>query len=236
MRISVIDLGKISFKEAFAKQIQAHAQILHGIASHTLILCEHPHTITLSRQARIEHILDRSLIKGRDIDFIMGVNRGGDITYHGSGQLVGYLVFDLRQLNRDLGRFLKKIEEALMNTLIEFGIQGNVIDGFRGVWVGQKKIASIGIGVEKWVTLHGFALNINTDLNFFTKIRPCGLNIRMTSMQDCLNRQIDLEPVKKMIVNQLQNSFEFKEVEDGKRTITEFRRRSREGNSFVLAH
>ncbi|MFC1709676.1 lipoyl(octanoyl) transferase LipB [Candidatus Omnitrophota bacterium] len=211
MEIRVIDLGRISYKEAFTRQIQAQAQILQGISSHTLILCEHHHTVTLSRHASLSNILDQGILKSDNIDFIMGVNRGGDITYHGPGQLVGYLIFDLRELGRDLGWFLNRTEEVLIKTLSEFQIEGHTKKGFRGIWIGEKKIASIGIGVSKWVSMHGFALNINTDLKLFNKIRPCGLDVKMTSMEECLGGPIDMRPVKQVVVSQMASNFSTKQ-------------------------
>ncbi|MBL7129882.1 MAG: lipoyl(octanoyl) transferase LipB [Candidatus Omnitrophica bacterium] len=208
MNLSVVELGRIPFKEAFFKQIQIHKQILQGNSSHTLILCEHPHTITLARQASIGNVLGPDIIKDTNIDFVMGVNRGGDITYHGPGQLVGYLIFDLRKFGRDLGWFLNRIEQAIIKTIAKFNIEGYTKKGFRGVWVGERKIASIGIGVDKWISLHGFGLNINTDLSFFDKIRPCGLNIKMTSMQGYLGKLVDMESIKREVIKQAFNSFD----------------------------
>lgn len=207
MSLTVIDLGKISFKEAFSRQIQVQAQVLQGISSHTLIFCEHPHTMTLSRHASLSNILDQGIFKSDNIDFIMGVNRGGDITYHGPGQLVGYLIFDLREFGRDLGWFLNKIEEIIIKTIAKFMIEGHAREGFRGVWVGERKIASIGIGVNKWVSLHGLALNISTDLSFFDKIRPCGLGIKMTSMDENLGEPINIELVRRELVKETARNF-----------------------------
>lgn len=207
MNLEVIDLGRISFKEAFLKQIQAHGQILSKQSSHTLILCEHPHTITLPRQANIANIIDVNVIKDQKVDFIVGINRGGEVTYHGPGQLMGYLIFDLRQLDRDLGRFLNKIEEVIIKTLEKFKIKSRAKEGYRGVWVADQKIASIGIGIDKWVSLHGFALNINTDLNQFGNIKPCGLDIKMTSIKEQLNVSISLEVVKNQLIGQILEVF-----------------------------
>ncbi|MFH1622880.1 MAG: lipoyl(octanoyl) transferase LipB [Candidatus Omnitrophota bacterium] len=207
MNLEVIDLGRITFKEAFLKQIQTHNQILSRQSCHTLILCEHPHTLTLPRQAKITNILDVNAIKDQDVDFIVGINRGGEVTYHGPGQLMGYLVFDLRELGRDLGLFLNKIEEAIIKTLGKLKIKSNAKEGYRGVWVGDQKIASIGIGIDKWVSLHGFALNIATDLNQFDRIRPCGLDIKMTSIKAQLNARIDINVVKNQIIEQILEVF-----------------------------
>ena len=203
MNLFVIDLGLISFKGAFSKQIQIHNQVLSGSLPHTLILCEHPHTITISRQAQVKNILDYGFIKQNDVDFIVGLNRGGDVTYHGPGQLMGYLIFDLRRLNRNLSLFLENAEKAVVGVINSFGIRANVKAGFRGAWVGQKKMASIGIGVDKWVTLHGFGLNVNTNLDFFDIIRPCGMDVEMTSMEKELGFCVSMQEVKRRIVKEI---------------------------------
>ncbi len=210
MNLSVIDLGLISFKDAYSRQLQIHNQVLKGNSAHTLILCEHPHTITLSRKAALANILDNSFILDKTIDLITGVDRGGDITYHGPGQLMGYLIFDLRKLGRDLGIFLGTMEEVIIKTLSIFNLYGHKKFGFRGVWINERKIASIGIGVKKWVSLHGFGLNVNTDLRFFEMIRPCGMDIKMTSMDEILGGHIDLSLVKKELIKELNDCFELK--------------------------
>lgn len=207
MNLEVIDLGRISFKEAFLKQVQIHSQILSKQSSHTLILCEHPHTVTLPRQAKITNILDTNVIKDQDVDFIVGVNRGGEVTYHGPGQIMGYLIFDLRELGRDLGWFLNKIEEIIIKTLDKFKIRSSAKEGYRGAWIGDQKIASIGIGIDKWVSLHGFALNVDTDLSQFDKIKPCGLDIKMTSIKEQLNVSLSIDVVKNQIIEQTLNIF-----------------------------
>lgn len=208
MQISVVDLGFISFKDAYSRQLEIHNQVLKGNTTHTLILCEHPHTITLSRKAALGNILDNSFILDKTIDLITGVDRGGDITYHGPGQLMGYLVFDLRKTGKDLGTFLDTMEEVIIKTLSRFNLCGQKKFGFRGVWVGEKKIASIGIGVKKWVSLHGFGLNVNTDLRFFEMIRPCGMDIEMTSMNEILGKHIDPGLLKKELVKEIDSCFE----------------------------
>lgn len=209
MNLSVIDLGNISFQGAFLKQIQTQQEVRLGIQPNRLFLCEHPHTITFSRQARVDNIVDKTLVKDKEIDFVMGVNRGGDITYHGPGQLVGYLIFNLREFGRDLGWFLDRIDELLIRILAKFNIEGHVRKGFRGVWVGSDKIASIGIGVDRWVSMHGFALNVNTDLSFFDKIKPCGLDCGMTSMQSLKDSVIEMGLVKEEIIKQLPAVFSY---------------------------
>ncbi|MDD5355999.1 MAG: lipoyl(octanoyl) transferase LipB [Candidatus Omnitrophica bacterium] len=207
MRISVVDLGKISFQKAFLRQLDIQKQVLEGEVSHTLVFCEHPHTITSTRRTDVNNILDHRFILDNNVDYVMGINRGGDITYHGPGQLMGYLIFDLRNLGRDLGLFLRNMESSIIKTLAAFNIEACSKAGFRGVWAGDKKIASIGIGVNKWVTIHGFGLNVNTELKFFEIIRPCGLDIKMTSMKKELRGSLNLGLVKKEFARALNDIF-----------------------------
>lgn len=202
MNLSVIDFGVIAYKQAFYRQLSIHREVVIGQSPHTLILCEHPHTITLGKQAALANILDYNSIRDRNIDFIIAVNRGGDVTYHGPGQLMVYFIFDLRKMERNLGLFLNRIEEVVVKTIDSFNIEACTKYGFRGVWVGALKIACVGIGVEKWVTLHGFGLNVNTDLSFFDIIRPCGLDVKMTSLKQEVGSFIDIDRLKQEIIKQ----------------------------------
>jgi lipoate-protein ligase B len=159
----------------------------------TLILVEHPHVITLGRGTHKENVLapgDTPLFE---------IERGGDVTYHGPGQLVGYPILLLRPEERDLHIYLRNLEEALLRTVARFGITGARKEAWTGVWTagGERKLASIGVAVKRWVTLHGFALNVSTDLGRFASINPCGLEATvMGSMQSVLERTISLDAVK----------------------------------------
>ena len=207
MELKTIDLGVLPFKDAFSEQVRIQKAVFEGLLPSTLILCEHPHTITLSRQAKLSNLIDYALIRDSNIDLIIGLDRGGDITYHGPGQLMGYFLFDLRQFRRDLGLFLSNIERVLTSALTTIGIDVKTKDGYRGAWVGDRKIASIGIGVNKWVTIHGFGLNVNTDLKYFNLIKPCGLDVKMTSMKEESGRELDINLVKREIANQVREIF-----------------------------
>lgn len=207
MRLGVLNLGHIPFKEAFARQHALHAQVLSRVLPHTLILCEHPPSITLGRGARASSVLDYSAIAKKNISFIVGVDRGGEVTYHGPGQLMGYLLFDLREYGRDLGWFLNGIEEMLIETLGVYGLHAHRKSGFRGVWIENRKIASIGIGVQRWVSLHGFGLNVNTDLSFFKIIKPCGLDVEMTSMEKELGHSVSPESVRRTVIEKTARTF-----------------------------
>ena len=147
-----------------------------------LLLLEHPHVITLGRNGRMENLLaSDAALASAGIAFYP-INRGGDVTYHGPGQLVGYPILDLREWKRDVGAYVRAIEQTIIDTLADYGITAGRIPGLTGVWVDQRKIAAIGVHIGRWVTSHGFALNVSTDLSYFQYIVPCGLTRPVTSM------------------------------------------------------
>lgn len=208
MKLEVLDLGIIAYKEAFYKQAALRAGVSKQADAHMLIFCEHPHVYTVARNSRVlDSVLDYRAMQERGAELMCGVNRGGEITYHGPGQLMGYFIFDLRDFGRNLGYFIACLEEVLVRTLKNFGIDAQVRKGFRGAWVKDRKIASLGIGAEKWVTMHGFGLNVSTDMSFFDLIKPCGLDIRMTSMQEELGSSISAAEVKQEIKRHVADVF-----------------------------
>jgi lipoyl(octanoyl) transferase len=161
----------------------------------TLILVEHPDVITLGRSAKAANVLDPSAMP------VVPIERGGDVTYHGPGQLVAYPIFLLREHERDLHLYLRNLEEAVLRTLADFGVAGRRIEGKTGVWTADgespRKLASIGVAVRKWVTMHGLALNVSTDLGRFRAINPCGFDASvMTSIERELGRPVDLVAAK----------------------------------------
>ncbi len=167
----------------------------------TLLLLEHPPVITLGRGGEERHLrLPESVLAAQGIE-VHRVGRGGDVTYHGPGQLVGYPIVDLAPLGRDLHRYLRLLEEVLLLTLAAFDLRGERRPGCTGVWVAGAKIASIGIGVRRWVSWHGFALNVTTDLGGFDAIVPCGLaGVEMTSMAALLRRPLTVEEVRPPLI------------------------------------
>ncbi len=168
-----------------------------GLIPDTLLLLEHPHTITLGRRAREEHVLfSREQLREEGIA-VYHTDRGGDVTYHGPGQLVGYPVFNLRNRTGRIGRYLRDLERMLISTLATFGMAAQAMEGFTGVWIDRKKIAAIGIRVDsRGITGHGFALNVATDLGYFNKIVPCGIADKgVTSMQQLLGKPVPLPEV-----------------------------------------
>ncbi|HLK66692.1 MAG TPA: lipoyl(octanoyl) transferase LipB [Bryobacteraceae bacterium] len=176
------ELGRIDYRTALELQLQLVAQRKQGEITDQLLLLEHPHVITLGRNGHLENLLADDQVLGRaGIDFYP-TDRGGDITYHGPGQLVGYPIVDLREWKRDVGAYVRAVEQVIIETLADYGIGGDRIAGLTGVWVDGRKIAAIGVHISRWVTSHGFALNVATDLSYFQYIVPCGLTRPVTSM------------------------------------------------------
>lgn len=178
------DLGRIGYGEAFEVQQSFVARRKRGEISDQFLFVEHPHTITLGRNGKMEHLLaGEEALRRAGISFYPS-DRGGDITYHGPGQIVGYPIVDLREWKRDVVAYVRALEEVLIGALAEFGIGAERIPGCTGVWTGGKKIAAIGVHISRWVTSHGFALNVDTDLSYFQYIVPCGLSKPVTSMAE----------------------------------------------------
>lgn len=182
-------LGRISFPDALKLQESLVDQRREGKLPDTMLLLEHEAVYTIGRTA------DQSSLKNAHLTSVPVVqtNRGGQATYHGPGQLVGYLILDLDGLGRDLHRYLRSLENGLIESCARMGITAERREGLTGVWVGPRKLASIGVGVRKWVTMHGFAINVSADLTGFDSINPCGLGVAMTSISRELNRPVTLE-------------------------------------------
>lgn len=176
------ELGRIAYREAFELQQQLVAERKLGQIGDQLLLLEHPHVITLGRNGHLENLLAGNDVLERAGISFYPTDRGGDVTYHGPGQLVGYPILDLREWKRDVGGYVRAIEQVIIDTLAEFGISAGRIPKLTGVWVGERKIAAIGVHLSRWVTSHGFALNVSTDLTYFQYIVPCGLTKPVTSM------------------------------------------------------
>ncbi|MCL4323956.1 MAG: lipoyl(octanoyl) transferase LipB [Candidatus Thermoplasmatota archaeon] len=193
MPAEILDLGRVDYREAWDLMQRMRLERKEGRRGDTLLLVEHPPVFTVGVQGG----LDAEEVDGVPV---FHIERGGLATYHGPGQIVGYPIVDLTPRGRDVRAFVHALEEMVARTLEPFGIQGRRVEGKRGVWVGDKKIASVGIAVRDWVTYHGFALNVATDLSYFEKIHPCGFEGKiMTSMQQVLNRTITPEEVKPVL-------------------------------------
>ncbi|MGP0076595.1 MAG: lipoyl(octanoyl) transferase LipB [Bryobacteraceae bacterium] len=182
--LEITDLGSMRYAEALAVQKDLVEQRKQGLVPDQLLFVEHPHVITQGRNGHAENLLaSEDALRSAGIEFYP-TNRGGDITYHGPGQIVGYPILDLREWKRDVVAYVRAVEQAIMDALAEFGIAAGRIPGCTGVWVDGKKVAAIGVHISRWVTSHGFALNHSTDLRYFQYIVPCGLTKPVTSMQE----------------------------------------------------
>jgi len=181
-KCSVRELGRMAYGEALELQQQLVAGRKQGAVEDHLLLLEHPHVITLGRNGQMANLLASEETLGRAGISFYPTDRGGDVTYHGPGQLVGYPILDLREWKRDVGAYVRAVEQTLIDTLADFGIEAGRIPKLTGVWVGERKIAAIGVHLSRWVTSHGFALNVHTDLSYFQYIVPCGLTKPVTSM------------------------------------------------------
>ncbi len=178
------DLGLMPYGEALSIQKDLAGQRKRGEIPDHLLIVEHPHVITLGRNGHLDNLLASPEVLTRTGISFHHTDRGGDITYHGPGQIVGYPIFDLREWKRDVVAYVRAIEQAIIETLADFDILAARVQGCTGVWVDGKKIAAIGVHISRWVTTHGFALNHTTDLSYFQYIVPCGLTKPVTSMRD----------------------------------------------------
>lgn len=202
-------VGSIDYASAWQHQRELVQQRRDGTIPDTLLLLEHrPPVITLGRASRGEHLLvPAEQLQEMGIQLVES-DRGGDITYHGPGQLVGYPILDLRHHGRDVHLYLRNLEEAIIIALGHFGIVGHRKEGLTGVWVGEEKIAAIGIKVSRWITMHGFALNVCPNLNHFGLIVPCGIrNKGVTSLQNLLGREVTLREVIPPVVEAFARVF-----------------------------
>ena len=178
----VQDLGHLRYADALAIQRELVEQHKRGEIADQLLFVEHPHVVTMGRNGHGENLLASPEVLERSGIEFHHTDRGGDVTYHGPGQIVGYPIFDLRDWKRDVVAYIRGIEEVLIQTLAEFGIAAGRCPGASGAWVGDAKVAAVGVHISRWVTSHGFALNVSTDLTYFQYIVPCGLTKPVTSM------------------------------------------------------
>jgi len=189
-------LGLVSYDDGLRLQERSVERLRSGDAPEQLLLLEHPHVFTLGRGADSSNILaDQQQLQSNSVE-VHETGRGGDVTYHGPGQLVGYPIINLKPDRCDVHRYVRDIEEVLIRTIAEFGVTGTRIAGLTGVWVGNEKIGAIGVRIARWITSHGFALNVNTDLSYFKMIVPCGITDKgVTSLSRLVGRSIDTREV-----------------------------------------
>jgi lipoate-protein ligase B len=214
--IQVLDLGQVAYERALEVQKALVDDIAAGRASSTIIICEHPPVITYGRRAKKSNILateDELKEAGVRVCF---ADRGGDVTFHGPGQLVFYPLIDLRQYGKDLHRYIRVLEQAVIRVLRDvFTLNAYSNEGATGVWVGPYKIASIGIGVRNWVTYHGLSLNVKTDARFFSMIRSCGMDAPMASLSSFFRDElIVVKKVKEAVKESLISHFSRREIHD----------------------
>ncbi len=204
----VRDVGRIGYPEASRLQQDLVAERKRGQIADQLLIVEHPPVVTMGRNGHRENLLASEELMARSGIVFHPTDRGGDVTYHGPGQVVGYPIVDLREWKRDVVAYVRELEQLIMNTLSEFGIEAGRIAGATGVWVDGKKIAAIGVHISRWVTSHGFALNVSTDLSHFQYIIPCGLCKPVTSMRD-LGCNAGRQEVVDALTRQFARSFGF---------------------------
>ena len=176
------ELGRTDYGQALELQRQLAAERQQGLIPDQFLLLEHPHVITMGRNGKAGNVLASAEVLSRAGVAFYPTDRGGDVTYHGPGQLVGYPIIDLREWHRDVGAYVRAVEQTIIDTLADYGISAGRIPKLTGVWVDDSKIAAIGVLISRWVTSHGFALNVSTDLSYFQYIVPCGLTKPVTSM------------------------------------------------------
>ena len=189
-------LGRLPYAEGLELQQRLVRELGEGAGSEHLLLLEHPHVITLGRNAKPEHVLIGEAMRQARGVALYPTGRGGDVTYHGPGQLVGYPILDLKPDRCDVRRYVRDLEEALIRTAADFGVTAGQEPGLTGVWVGGEKLAAIGVRIARWITSHGFAFNVGTDLSYFNLIVPCGITDHgVTSLEKLTGRKIDLPEV-----------------------------------------
>ena len=204
----IADLGLISWSDAYALQQRLVAARKAGELNDCFLLCEHPHVITLGRNANRANLLaSEHVLRQKGVE-LHPTNRGGDITYHGPGQIVGYPIVNLSGIKRDVGWYVRTLEEAMIRASADFGVTAFRVPGKTGIWVAaantEEKLAAIGVHISRWVTSHGFAFNVSTDLRYFDLIIPCGIADRKaTSLEKLLSRRVALDEVKPRLVHHL---------------------------------
>jgi lipoate-protein ligase B len=211
--LNIISLGIEPYKKIWDFQHQLHKLRVDGKIGDVFILLEHSNVYTLGKVAKRDHLLvSPQKLTEEKID-LFEIDRGGDITYHGPGQIVGYPIIKLDDLYQDIHRYLRELEEVIIQTLKIYGINGERHPEYTGVWVGNEKIAAIGIKVSRWVTMHGFAFNINTDLSYFGKIIPCGISDKgVTSLEKISGEKHSIEEVKKYLIENFMKIFKYDEL------------------------
>jgi len=209
-QLDVRRLGRIAYGDALALQRSLVEDRRAGRIPDTLLLVEHPHVLTLGVRGdggRSHILASPDTLAARGVE-VYETGRGGDITYHGTGQIVGYPILDLKPDRCDVHRYVRDLEEVLIRAAADYGIQAQRVEGLTGVWVGREKLAAIGVRIARWITSHGFAFNVTTDLEYFNLIVPCGITDRgVTSLARLLGRTVELADVQDRILDHFANIF-----------------------------
>jgi lipoyl(octanoyl) transferase len=211
--LNYYDLGMIDYKKAWDIQKEIFELRNENLIPDTLMLLEHPHTYTLGKVADKENLISTQK-QLNDLGIkVYNIDRGGDITYHGPGQIVGYPIINLNNWRKDTHAYLRALEEIIILTCNEFGLAAKRNPKYTGVWIDDRKIAAIGIKVSRWITMHGFAFNVNTDLGYYGGIIPCGIKDKeVTSLKKELKKEIDMAEVKNCLIKNFKIIFEYSEL------------------------
>ena len=206
--INILDLGFRAYKEVWDMQKELVKKRQNGQINDTLILVEHEPVYTLGKNADENHILQHTPIDVKTYH----IERGGDVTFHGPGQLVGYPILDLHNYKKSISWYMRGLEQIIIDTLAEFMVISERKDGITGVWVGDEKIAALGVRVKRWITMHGFALNIMPDLSYYSGIIPCGIfEYGVTSMAELVIGELVFDSVKQVLIEKFMNQFKIAE-------------------------
>ena len=207
--MNILDLGRMSYNSAWDIQKEYHKKVVSGKEPDTLIIVEHEPVYTLGKNANDNHLLQSA---SEEIQ-VFRIERGGDITFHGPGQIVVYPILDLNRYVKSVSWYMRTLEKIIIDTLSDFNIKAELKDGLTGVWVGDEKIGAQGVRISRWVTMHGLALNVNTDLRYFDGIIPCGIfDYGVTSMEKLMGSKQDINKVKNTIIKYFNNILSHEEV------------------------
>ena len=207
--MNILDLGRMSYNSAWDIQKEYHKKVVSGKEPDTLIIVEHEPVYTLGKNANDNHLLQSA---SEEIQ-VFRIERGGDITFHGPGQIVVYPILDLNRFVKSVSWYMRTLEKIIIDTLSDFEIKAELKDGLTGVWVGDEKIGAQGVRISRWVTMHGLALNVNTDLRYFDGIIPCGIfDYGVTSMEKLMGSKQDINKVKNTIIKYFNNILSHEEV------------------------
>ena len=211
-QLQVCRLGRFAYDAGLELQKELEAEVIERRMFDYLLLLEHPHTFTLGRRAKTDGVLASAEVLKKLGAAVFETNRGGKVTYHGIGQIVGYPIIDLSAGRKDVHRYVRELEEVLIKTMNDFGIEAFRIEGLTGVHTKEGKVAAIGVHIKRWVTTHGFALNVNTDLSFFDRIIACE-GEPVASMHQLLGRELSLSEVEDRIIENFAEVFDFEKIE-----------------------